>query len=36
MKKDRLYKGFALVILSAILFGTTGTTKALAPEEILE
>ena len=34
MKKDRLYKGFALVILSAILFGTTGTTRALAPEEI--
>jgi drug/metabolite transporter, DME family len=34
MNKNRMHNGFALVILSAILFGTTGTTKALAPEEI--
>lgn len=34
MQNDRLYKGFALVILSAIVFGTTGTTRALAPQEI--
>ncbi|MCF8093052.1 MAG: EamA family transporter [Desulfotignum sp.] len=34
MEKSRLYKGFGLVIFAAVLFGTTGTSQALAPEGI--
>ncbi len=34
MEKKRIYKGFLLVILAAMLFGTTGTSQALAPEGI--
>ncbi|MEX1299935.1 MAG: EamA family transporter [Desulfotignum sp.] len=34
MEKNHLYKGFALVIFSAVLFGTTGTSQALAPAGI--
>jgi drug/metabolite transporter, DME family len=33
-EKHRLYKGFGLVIFAAVLFGTTGTSQALAPEGI--
>lgn len=34
MEKNRVYKGFLLVIFAAVLFGTTGTSQALAPEGI--
>ncbi len=34
MEKQDLYKGFALVIFAAVLFGTTGTSQALAPSGI--
>jgi DME family drug/metabolite transporter len=34
MEKNHLYRGFALVIFSAVLFGTTGTSQALAPAGI--
>lgn len=34
METSRLYKGFLLVILAAVLFGTTGTSQALAPAGI--
>jgi len=32
--KGRTYKGFLLVIFAAVLFGTTGTSQALAPAGI--
>ena len=34
MDKQHLYKGFLLVIFAAVLFGTTGTSQALAPAGI--
>ncbi len=34
MDKHDRYKGFALVICAAVLFGTTGTSQALAPAGI--
>ncbi|MBF0259322.1 MAG: hypothetical protein HQK62_10870, partial [Desulfamplus sp.] len=32
--ENGLYKGIMLIVFSAILFGTTGTSQALAPEGI--